>query len=173
MIALVATVTSCMNGNKSEKAVEDETWACDTVVFDNLMEDSLLVFPTPNGDSLHIAEVVKANRITLIDCWASWCGPCRAEMPNMVELYNKYHDKGLEIVGISFDTDAAEWKKAIEDLGMTWPQCSELNGWNNVMRNIYEVTAIPHTFLIDNEGSILAEDIHGYELERLIENTLK
>lgn len=125
------------------------------------------------GTDLRLSDIVKANKLTMVDCWASWCGPCRAEMPNVVELYKKYHGKGLEIVGISFDEDEAAWKKAIENMHMTWPQCSELNSWDNVMTQKYGVSSIPYTILIDRDGNILAQQLRGKELEKFVADYLK
>lgn len=129
-----------------------------------------VTIPSANGGNLCLSDVVKAHRLTLVDCWASWCGPCRTEMPNVVSLYNKFHSKGLEIVGISFDDNEEAWKKAVRDMNMTWPQCSELNGWDNVMTRKYGVSSIPYTILIDNEGNILAQQLRGKELEQFVED---
>lgn len=132
-----------------------------------------VTIPSVDGNDLRLSDVVKANKLTLVDCWASWCGPCRAEMPNVVGLYKKYHDKGLEIVGISFDEDEDAWKRAIEDLHMTWPQCSELNSWDNIMTQKYGVSSIPYTILIDHDGNILAQQLRGKELDEFVEDYLK
>ena len=127
-----------------------------------------VTIPSADGGQLKLSDVVKANKLTLVDCWASWCGPCRAEMPNVVELYKKYHGKGLEIVGISFDEDEKAWKKAIKDMGMTWLQASELQSWDNVMTAQYNVTSIPYTILIDQNGTIIAQQLRGEELEKAV-----
>lgn len=102
----------------------------------------------------------KGNYV-LVDFWASWCGPCRMEMPNVVENYKKYHSKGFEIVGISFDQNAESWKKAIEQMGMEWPQLSDLKGWNSAAASTYSVKSIPASMLVDGQGRIVAVDLRG------------
>ena len=95
-----------------------------------------------------------------------------AEMPNLVNIYANYHEAGLEIVGISFDKEREDWQNAIDRLNMTWPQGSELNGWENQMMEKYGVQSIPCTFLINQQGTILAIGLRGEELEAKIKETL-
>lgn len=128
-----------------------------------------VAMPSMDGGELQLSEIVKANKLTLVDCWASWCAPCRAEMPHVVALYEKYHKQGLEIVGISFDDDEEAWKKAVKDMGMTWPQASELQSWDNVMTEKYGVTSIPYTILIGQDGTIIGQQLRGGELEKAIQ----
>lgn len=125
-----------------------------------------------NGNELTLSQVVKENKLTLIDCWASWCGPCMAEMPNVVEVYKEFHDKGLEIIGISFDQNETSWKDAIQRMGMTWPQASELNGWENTVKRLYAINSIPFTLLIDQNGVIIAKKLRGEELAKMIAEKL-
>ena len=121
--------------------------------------------PDPDGNPLSIMSEVGKNRITIIDFWASWCGPCRQEMPNVVEAYQRYHAaKGFEIVGVSFDSKAESWKKAVKDLGMDWPQMSDLKGWNSAAHTAYGVNSIPSNVLLDPEGKIVASDLRGTAL---------
>lgn len=128
--------------------------------------------PGINGDSIVLSDIVKNNKLTLVDFWASWCGPCRADMPEVVELYKAYHEKGLEILGVSLDNDAEAWKKAVSDMGMTWPQGSHLVSWDCPARTTYKVSAIPHTVLIDQEGKIVARELRGTELADFIKAQL-
>lgn len=131
-----------------------------------------LTLPSMDGGELRLLDVIKTNKLTLIDCWASWCGPCRSEMPELVALYAEYHVKGLEIIGISFDEDEEAWKSAVKSMKMTWPQVSELKSWDNVMTQQYGISSIPHTILVDQNGTILAQKLRGEDLENAIKTLL-
>ncbi|MCM1109541.1 MAG: AhpC/TSA family protein [Clostridium sp.] len=121
-----------------------------------------------NGDELTLSQVVKENKLTLLDCWASWCGPCMGEMPNVVKVYEQYHNQGFEVVGISFDKDESSWKNAIEKMGMTWRQASELNGWDNKVKELYGIDGIPFTLLIDQNGTIIAKNLRDENLAETV-----
>ena len=99
--------------------------------------------------------------MTIIDFWASWCGPCRGENPNVVALYNEFHAQGLNIIGVSLDKDAAKWKEAIAKDGLTWPQISNLKYWDEPIAKMYNVESIPATFILDAKGNIVAKDLRG------------
>ncbi len=129
--------------------------------------------PAPDGEMVSITEEVKKNKLTIIDFWASWCGPCRKEMPFMVELYNKYKDKGLGIVGVSLDENSDAWQGAIKQLGMPWPQMSDLKGWKNAAAEMFNVTSIPQTIVVDGSGKILRRGLRGQELEMFVADNLK
>ena len=105
------------------------------------------------------------GKVLLVDFWASWCGPCRRENPNVVKVYNEYKDKGFEILGVSLDRQKERWEKAIETDGLTWQHVSDLKGWQNEVAKLYSVRSIPHTVLIDSEGKILARNLRGPQLE--------
>jgi len=105
----------------------------------------------------------KGNYV-LIDFWASWCGPCRREMPNVVENYAKYHAKGFEIIGVSFDSKAEAWQNAVKMLGMAWPQLSDLKGWKSEGASLYGITSIPSNVLLDKDGKIMAVNLMDSEL---------
>jgi len=109
------------------------------------------------------------GKYVLVDFWASWCGPCRAENPNVLKAYNAYKDKGFTVVGISLDNKAASWKKAIRDDKMPWTQLSDLKGWKNEVSADFGILSIPSNLLIDPFGKIVARDIRG----AMLENTLK
>lgn len=105
------------------------------------------------------------GQIVLVDFWASWCGPCRKENPNVVKMYEKYKDKGFEILSVSLDKDKARWLNAIEKDRLTWKHVSDLQGWKNAAAQLYGVRSIPETVLLDSEGKIIARKLRGPMLE--------
>ena len=112
------------------------------------------------------------GKLVLIDFWASWCGPCRAENPNVVALYKELHAKGLNIIGVSLDKDAAKWKEAIAKDGLTWPQISNLKYWDEPIAKQYNVESIPATFILDANGTVVAKDLRGAELKAKVTELL-
>ncbi|MCX8080037.1 MAG: AhpC/TSA family protein [Bacteroidia bacterium] len=105
------------------------------------------------------------GKYVLIDFWASWCGPCRKEMPNVKKLYEKYKNKNFEILGVSLDKDKSSWIKAIKEDGLPWVHVSDLKFWECEAARDYNVQAIPYTVLLDKEGKIIAKELRGEELE--------
>ncbi len=126
--------------------------------------------PSANGDSISLSSL--KGKVLLVDFWASWCGPCRAENPNVVKIYADYKDKGFDILGVSLDNDKAAWLKAIEDDHLTWNHVSDLQGWKNAAAQLYAVSSIPHTVLIGKDGKIIANDLRGDELRAKIAELL-
>jgi peroxiredoxin len=112
------------------------------------------------------------GKVMLVDFWASWCGPCRRENPHVVELYNHYHDKGFDVLGVSLDRTAEPWLQAIEKDGLVWHHVSDLQGWGNAAAKLYGVTSIPHTVLIDKEGNIIARNLRGDQLTAKLREVL-
>ena len=125
------------------------------------------------GKMHKLSEFVGNGKVVLIDFWASWCPPCRADMPNLVAAYKQYKSKGFEIVGISLDSKADAWAKGVQDLGITWTQLSDLQGWKNAGAALYGVNSIPHTILVDKDGTILCKQLHGKEIAAKLEEILK
>lgn len=112
------------------------------------------------------------GKYVLIDFWASWCGPCRKEMPNVKRLYEKYKNKNFEILGVSLDRDRSAWIKAIKDDGLPWLNISDLKFWECEAARDYNVQAIPYTVLVDKDGKIIAKELRGEELEKKLEEVI-
>lgn len=116
---------------------------------------------TPKGDTIRLSDF--RGKYLLLDFWASWCGPCRGENPNLVKAYDQYKDKGFEILGVSMDNPGQRdaWLEAIEADGLTWAQVSDLRGTKNEAAVLYGITMIPANFLLDPDGKIIAKDLRG------------
>lgn len=126
--------------------------------------------PTPDGKILSLKQAM--GKVTIIDFWASWCGPCRKENPNVVALYNEFHAKGLNIIGVSLDKDAAKWNEAIAKDGLTWSHVSNLQFWTDPIAVLYNIKSIPATYIIDEKGVIIATNLRGDELRAKIASIL-
>ncbi len=124
----------------------------------------------PTGERFNLKDHL--GKVTIIDFWASWCRPCRIENPNLVRLYNRHKDNGLQIVGVSLDRTKPKWVQAIADDGLTWEHVSNLKFWNDPIAKLYQVTAIPATFILDENGIIISRDLRGQTLEKLIDEML-
>ncbi len=123
---------------------------------------------TPNDKQLSLSSL--KGKYVLVDFWASWCGPCRRENPNIVAAYNQFKDKGFTVFGVSYDTKKENWLKAITDDHLDWNQVSDLKGWQNATSAVYGIKAIPSNLLIDKDGVIIAKNIFGKKLvEKLAE----
>jgi peroxiredoxin len=126
--------------------------------------------PNPDGKTIALSEF--KGKYVLIDFWASWCGPCRKEMPSVVAAYAKYKNKGFEIYGVSLDQSKEKWVEAIAKDGITWPQVSDLKFWDSEPAKQYGVQSIPYTVLIDKEGNIIAKNLRGEELDKKLAEVL-
>ena len=123
-----------------------------------------LEMPDPEGKLHKISDLVGEGKWVLVDFWASWCGPCRAEMPKVLEAYNKYHAKGFEVIGISLDEKKEAWVKAIAHINMPWMQVSDLKGWRSAAAPVYKINVIPDNILIDPQGKIIERALRGKSL---------
>ncbi|MDR2894836.1 MAG: TlpA family protein disulfide reductase [Alistipes sp.] len=117
------------------------------------------------GVEVRLSTVVEDNEYTLLDFWASWCPPCMAELPFLKATYDKYHDQGFEIYGVSYDENEAAWTGAIIGEGMNWIHVSSVRGWECPTQELYGVNAIPRNYLIDRKGNIVAMNLRGDALE--------
>ncbi len=113
------------------------------------------------------------GKYVLIDFWASWCGPCRKENPNVVAAYKKYHDKGFEILGVSLDSNKEAWLKAIQADGLSWNHVSDLKGWKNDAAALYGVKSVPASFLLDPQGKVVGKDLRGEALHQTLAELFK
>lgn len=128
---------------------------------------------TVDGTPVKLSDLYSKNRYTLIDFWASWCGPCRGENPNVVAVYNDYKTKGLGILGVSLDAKKEDWQKAIADDKLAWIQVSDLKGWQNEAAVLYAVNSIPSNLLVDKTGKIIAKNLREEKLKETISGLLK
>ena len=129
--------------------------------------------PSPEGNPVKLSDIIAKNKYTLVDFWASWCGPCRAEMPNVVAAYKEYNKKGFGIVGVSLDSKAEAWKQAIKDMDMTWDHMSDLKYWESEGATLYGVNSIPATVLIAQDGTIIARNLRGAAIKEKLAELLK
>ena len=121
-----------------------------------------------DGNPVKFSDIYSKNELTLIDFWASWCGPCRGENPNVVAVFNEYKDKGFSVFGVSLDKDKDKWLKAIEDDKLTWDHVSDLAYWQNAAAKLYAVRSIPSNLLVDKTGKIVAKNKRGEELGQFV-----
>lgn len=126
--------------------------------------------PTPQGDTISLKSSL--GKVTILDFWAAWCKPCRVENPNLVKLYKDFHEKGLNVVGVSLDRKAEDWVKAIEEDQLPWSHMSNLKFWQDPIAELYNIKSIPATYILDAEGKIIAKNLRGEELYEKIATLL-
>lgn len=153
------SITAAKNQEKAKEAVKIGAIAPD--------------FKAPNPEGKMISLKESMGKVTLIDFWASWCAPCRAENPNVVAVYNDFHKKGFNVIGISLDGDTTKWKEAIAKDKLTWNHISNLKKWDEPIAIQYGINQIPSNFLLDESGKIIATDLKGADLRTKISEILK
>ena len=129
-------------------------------------------FSAPNPNDIAVSLNTSLGKLTVLDFWASWCGPCRVDSPNLVKVYNTYKDKGLAIVGISLDQQKESWKKAIDNDQLDWTHVSYLKRWDDPIAAIYGVRSIPQLFLLDENGVVIAKERHATDFIHFLEKIL-
>ncbi len=177
-MALVFSVCSCnvpgkpaTDSNDSANEVKEQTVGNEDVKPMAIAELKMakdFTLDDIKGKKVNLMSEVKKNKITILDFWASWCPPCMREVPNLVDIYDRYGEDGLGIVGVSLDESKDDWKNTVESMGMKWVQVSDLKGGKSPVVRLYNVQSIPHILVIDSEGRILSEGLTGTELEEFI-----
>lgn len=124
------------------------------------------------GNPVRFSDVYSKNELTLLDFWAAWCGPCRAENPNVVAVFNEFNKKGFTVFGVSLDREKHQWEKAIESDKLTWTHVSDLSYWQNEAAKMYSVKSIPSSMLVDKNGVIVAKNKRGDELHETVAEIL-
>ena len=123
-----------------------------------------IAFTAMDGTEVDLSKMT--DKVVLVDFWATWCGPCVGELPNVISAYEKYHDKGFEIIGISLDQDKGALEGFVKQRKMTWPQYFDGKGWENDLAKEFGIRGIPATFLIGKDGKIVVTDLRGDMLEQ-------
>lgn len=129
-----------------------------------------VALPAATGDTIRLSSL--KGKVVLLDFWASWCGPCRISNKGLVKLYPKYKDKGFEILGVSLDEDRKDWQQAVKKDKINWLQVNDNGGWESGTASRWGINAIPTSYLIDKDGTLVAMDLEGKELEKALKQLL-
>ena len=134
------------------------------------MQAKEIALPSVSGDTMRLSSL--KGKIVLLDFWASWCGPCRASNRQLVKLYSKYKDKGFEIFAVSLDEEKEKWKNAVRQDKIKWLQVIDGGGWEAQTARVWNINAIPTSYLIDKEGKLIAMDLDGKQLEKALKELI-
>ena len=165
---ILSVFDTAMSSSTYYQAIEKRIEVLRSVAIGQFAPDFTLNDSTGNPISLSSLK----GKILLVDFWAAWCGPCRAENPNVVKAWQKYKDKGFDVLGVSFDTNREKWLKAVKDDKLTWTQVSDLKGWGNEAGKLYGINLIPANVLLDKDQKIIASGLRGEELFKKLEELL-
>jgi peroxiredoxin len=165
---MVKAFSPSLAGSEYVKDIQNRVAALQTVAIGKQAPEFTMTDTAGNPVSLASFK----GKYVLVDFWASWCGPCRAENPNVVALYNEYHNKGFTVLGVSLDSDRNSWINAIHKDKLEWAHVSDLKRWNNAAARLYAVNAIPSNVLINPEGVIIARNLRGKDLQNKLKEIL-